>query len=63
MHICGHVFMVLKYNLLAKHPMFTKLMEECYYLRTQNGIKSDEPFNAPPIPLGRDFFLFNLIEC
>jgi hypothetical protein len=36
MHICGHVFMVLKYNLPVKHPTFTKLMDEHYYLGKQN---------------------------
>ncbi len=63
MHICDHVFTVLKYNLHAKHPMFTELMNEYYYLGMQNWTENDEPFNASPIPLGRDFFLFHSIEC
>jgi len=35
MHICGHVFTVPKYNLLAKHPTFTEFIDEYYYVETQ----------------------------
>jgi hypothetical protein len=63
MHIFGHVFTILKYNLLTKHPTFIEFMDEYYYIRTQNWIEDDEPLNKPPIPQGRDFFLFNSIAC
>jgi hypothetical protein len=63
MHICGHVFMVSKYNLHAKHPKFTNLMDEYYCFKMQNCIENDEPLNAQPIPLKRVFFLFYSIEC
>jgi hypothetical protein len=54
---------IIKYNLLVKHPMFIEFMDEYYYNKTQNWIKNEKPFNEPPIPLGRDVFLFNSIEC
>jgi hypothetical protein len=63
MHICCHVFTIPKYNLFAKHPTFTEFMDEYYYIGTQNWIENDNPLNEPPIPLVRDFFLFNSIEC
>jgi len=63
MHICYHVFTVPKHNLLAKHPTFTLFMDEYYYIRMQNWTKNDDPLNESPIPLGRDFFLLNSIEC
>ncbi len=49
MHICGHVFMVSKYNLHAKHPTFTNLIDEYYSFKTQNCIEDDEPLNAQPV--------------
>jgi hypothetical protein len=63
MHICGHVFIVLKYNLLAKHPTFTEFINEYYYVETQNWTENDEPFNEPPIWLKMDLKKFNSIEC
>jgi hypothetical protein len=48
MHICGHVFMVPKYNLPTKHPTFTEFMDQYYYFRTQIEQKMINPLMHHP---------------